>query len=172
MPACSSKPRIDSGATYAHALVALAVLVAMSAASYPLAATALTALRRATEAAFGASRALAVDASLRALAERVRPPFEARSIDISRSDDTLEAPWLDGERERIAVVSWDGEALWLGESEAAFRIAGLGNVELGWLEDSRARVLGFVAVFEAGGRSWRVEAPFGSFPRPDVEGSR
>ncbi len=164
----SSKPRGDAGATFSHTLVALAVLVAMSAAAYPLAAAAIAALGKAASAAFGASRALVADASLRALAARVRPPFWAASIEPANSGDALEAPWLDGVLEKTAVVSWDGEALRIGEAEAAFRVGGLEHVELAWLEDGSGRVLGFALAFEAGGRAWRVEAPFGAFPRPNA----
>jgi hypothetical protein len=107
-----------------------------------------------------------VDSALRALASRVRPPFWAASIEASEPAGSLEAPWLDGERDKSAVVSWDGEALRIGEADGAFRVGGLERVELGFLGDGSGRILGFVAAFESGGRSWRVEAPFGSFPRP------
>ncbi|HOX18903.1 MAG TPA: hypothetical protein PKW82_10635 [Spirochaetales bacterium] len=167
----SSKPRNDSGATFAHTLVALAVLVAMSAASYPLASSAIAALGKAADSAFGASRALVADASIRALAARVRAPFWAASIEPANPGDAIEAPWLDGEMEKPAVIAWDGEALRIGEAEAAFRVGGLEHVELAWLEDGRGRVLGFALAFETGGRAWRVEAPFGAFPRPRTEGT-
>lgn len=162
MPLRSWAP--DGGSSLPSAILAMMSCVLLALPLLGSLRSAWSAAAGASERATAAAASLKADAVLRSLAARIRPPWWTALDGSLVGPKDARLPWLDGDREGEALLSWE-------EGILTIREKGLSPSSIAFLEGFTLSFLppagpprGLRARWRAGGRDWECRAPFGGLP--------